>query len=801
MGREAELAQLHQWWEKALTGERQIVFVTGEAGIGKTALVETFLSGIKQQATGNKQLSLQSMTPTQPIPDARSPMPGLWMGRGVGIEQYGVSEPYLPVLDALGALSRGPEGATVVRLLRQHAPTWLVQLPGVSTPAERKTLLRENSGVTPRRMLRELTDALDALAVTKPVVLLLEDLHWADTATLDWLAFVAARRTPARFLLIGTSRSDVGSACNHDLSAIMRELFVHHACERLALAGLPQQAVTEYVAHQTLLPRESLASIATTVYERSEGNPLFMVALVEEIAQHATCPQQKTSPASLTQRQDSSPPLPERLRFFLDGQVDRLSAEDRQLLETASLIGLRFPASTVAAVLNLDEDEVEQRCRALARPYQLLLVDGVREWPQGAVSAQYAFRHALYRDVFIDRIPLQQRLRLHQGIAVWLERQYGQHVEEIATELARHFVQGRKPARAVRYVRLAADTAFRRCAYGDALQLCRQEAKLLSHLPATSERAKQELACVIQLGWALQLTHGGATPEAEPVYDRALALCQQISEAPELLSAYLGLRSFHQVRGQLATARELAERCVRLASDNASPTLTMAVHYGLAETLTALGELAAAHRQLTLALNRYSSDKYLPIRAPCLSLDTSVLRALGYPKQARQNSEEALRLAHQQTNPYTTISVHLTAAALAQAEQRWSAVEAHAAQAVRLADEHGFVDLLSRATVQHGRALVAQGQEEQGFAEMRQGCVTAQMRGAQVIHAGLCLLLAGAYASTGRWAEGLDVVEGILPWVREHQLVLAEAWLLLTQGDLLLSKHSSSSRRRKARLA
>jgi tetratricopeptide (TPR) repeat protein len=727
-------------------------------------------------------------------------MPDTWVGRGVCIEQHSISEPYLPVLDALGALSRGPEGATVVRLLRQYAPTWLVQLPGVCTPAERKTLLRENAGVTPRRMLRELTDAFDALTVIRPVVLFLEDLHWADAATLDWLAFVAARRMPARLLLIGTSRFDAGATHNHDISSIIRELHIHHRCECLALGGLPQQAVAKYVVNQTFLPQESVAFIATAVYERSEGNPLFMTALVEEIVQYAHCDQQKIEPDPIPQQQDLSTALPERLRLFLDGQVDRLSTEDRRLLEAASLIGLRFPASTVAAVLNMDENEVEQRCRALARHYQFLLADGVREWPEGAVSAQYTFRHALYRDVFIDRIPIQQRLRLHQGIAVRLERQYGQHAEEVATELARHFVQGRKPAHAVRYVRLAADTAFRRCAYSDALQLCRQEAELLSRLPATPERAKQELACLIQLGWTLQFTHGGATPEAEPVYDRALALCRQIPEAPELLSAYLGLRSFHQVRGQLATARKLAERCVRLACDHASPTLTLAVHHGLAETLTALGELAAAHEQLTLALNQYAPDKYLPIRAPCLSSDASILWALGYPAQARRNNEAALRLAQQQTNPYTTISVHLTAAALAQSEQRWSVVEAHAAQAMHLADEHGFVDLLSRATAQHGRALVAQGREEQGFVEMRQGCATVRARGANLIHAGLNLLLAGAYASTGRWAEGLHVVEDMLPWVREHKLVLTEAWLLLRQGELLLSKRGSSSRRRKARL-
>lgn len=526
------------------------------------------------------------------------------------------------------------------------------------------------------------------------------------------------------------------------------------------------------------------------VYERTEGNPLFMVTLVEEIVRHGAPHPQETPAAALPPFIQTNAAVPERLRCFIDQQVDRLRAEDQRLLEAASLIGLRFSTATVAAAIGADEEEVERRCSAFARHQQFLRAQGVQEWPDGAVSARYAFLHALHQNVIVDRMPVRQRVRLHRRIATQLEQGYGAQAGVIAAELAAHFAQGQEYARAVHSLHLAAETAFRRCAYAEAVHLLRQEATLLARLPATPERIPQELACYTQLGWALQFTQGLAATEAEAVYDRALALCRQTAEGPQLLSASQGLRAFYQMRGALATARELGERCVRHRMQVAHPTLVMVAHYGLAETLSSLGELATAHAQLAQALTQYAPHKHLPIRVPCLALDATTLWALGYPEQALKKNEEALRLVQQQTNPYTTVVVLLAAAALAQFNQCWQSAEAHAARAMRVAEEHGFADLLPQATVRHGRALTAQGHAEQGFAEMHQGCAAARARGAAVLHTSLRLLLAGAYASTGRRAEGLAIVAETLPLACESQLVLLEAWFSLCKGELLLQTDS-----------
>src|SRR5215510_11385656 len=182
VGREAEFAHVQQWLAQALRGERQVGFVTGEAGIGKTALVEAFVEHVGGAVA-------------------------LWLGRGQCIEQYGAGEAYLPVLEALGRLCRGPEGQRFLALLGQHAPSWLVQMPALLGAVERNALQRRGHGATRERMLRELAEAVEILTAEQPLVLVLEDLHWSDDATLDWIAYVARRRQAAQLMVIGIYRS------------------------------------------------------------------------------------------------------------------------------------------------------------------------------------------------------------------------------------------------------------------------------------------------------------------------------------------------------------------------------------------------------------------------------------------------------------------------------------------------------------------------------------------------------------------------------------------------------------------
>ncbi len=248
VGREAGTRQLHEWLEKAVSGERQLVFVTGEPGIGKTTVVEAFLRGIGNWGLGSGSPPPRSGNSKFQIPKPTSQILPPWLGRGQCIEHYGAGEAYLPILEALGRLCRDETGNSVITLLRQHAPSWLVQMPALLSTAELEELQRRTAGVTRERMLRELAEALEVITAERPLVLVLEDLHWSDVSTLDLLSMLAHRQERARLLIIGTYRPVEVLTRDHPLKGIKQELQLHGQCEELALDFLSEAAVAEYLA-------------------------------------------------------------------------------------------------------------------------------------------------------------------------------------------------------------------------------------------------------------------------------------------------------------------------------------------------------------------------------------------------------------------------------------------------------------------------------------------------------------------------------------------------------------------------
>ncbi len=380
VGRETELSQLHRWLEKALNGERQVVFVTGEPGIGKTTLVEAFL----------KRAAAEGV---------------LWIGQGQCIEQYGAGEAYLPMLSALGQLGRESEGRRLVEILGQYAPTWLMQMPALLNATDFDALQRKTFGATRERMLREMAEALEALTAERPLVLWLEDLHWSDASTLELIAFLARRRQPARLLVIGTSRSAEGQ--EHPLQTVKQELQLHGQCEELAVPLLSEAHIAAYLAVR--LPvrvhgRPSL-QLAHTIHQRTEGNPLFVVNIVEELL---TREKQEDMTVEV-----STPPT---IRKMIEQQFARLSPEEQQVLEVASVVGAEFSAATVAAGAEVTVEEIEERCARLARLKNFLQARGTTEWPDGTVAARYGFIHALYQEMLYEQISASRQVRLHRWI-------------------------------------------------------------------------------------------------------------------------------------------------------------------------------------------------------------------------------------------------------------------------------------------------------------------------------------------------------------------------------------------------
>jgi predicted ATPase len=396
VGREAELGQLRRYLEKALQGQRQVVFVTGEPGIGKTALVETFASQAAKDGTFR-------------------------VGRGQCVDHYGTGEAYLPWLDILSQLGQSQERELLAQLLHRYAPTWLALMPSLISPAERKMLQR---GVTPtarERMLRELAQALEALARELPLMLLLEDLHWSDYCSLDLVLYLATRREAARLLLVGTYRPVEVILSDHPLKAVKQELQIHRQCEEIRLGSISDTAVADYV--DARFSRVS-GQLAPLVYKRTDGNPLFMVNLTDYLVAKEFMVQVNDRWELKGHAREVG--VPESLRVMIERQVERLSPQDQRMLEAASVAGIEFSDVIMGDVLEKDCEEIQEQCEGLVQREQFLRVKGREKLPDGAETTRYAFTHALYKDVLYHRLTAGRRARLRRRIGAVLEASYAE---------------------------------------------------------------------------------------------------------------------------------------------------------------------------------------------------------------------------------------------------------------------------------------------------------------------------------------------------------------------------------------
>jgi predicted ATPase/DNA-binding winged helix-turn-helix (wHTH) protein len=467
LGRETALAQMRSWLEKALRAESQIVFVTGETGIGKSTLVEAFL----EQAADLHEI---------------------WIARGQCLEQYGAGEAYLPVLDGLSRLGREPDGKRIIELLRRHAPTWLAQMPGLTSANDGDALQKQTLGTTREHMLREMSEAIEALTAETPLLLVLEDLHWSDYSTLDLVSYLARRRYPARLMLIGTYRPVEVILSEHPLKGVKQEMQMHGLCRELPLEYLTNEAVAEFLMLK--FPCHQFPTgLARMIHQRTEGNPLFMVKMAEYLVDEKIIVEHEGNWRLQVELDEVELGVPENIRQLVERQIERLSSEEQRVLEGASVVGMDCSAEAISAGLGEDVVKIEELCDGLARRHYFLLPAYLAELPDGTITPRYRFIHALYLNVLYNRVAATRRSQIHARIGERGEAIYGDRVGEIAAELAVHFEQARDWMRAVKYLQLAAENAARRTANHEAVVLARRGLELLKTLPKTTERTNQEL--------------------------------------------------------------------------------------------------------------------------------------------------------------------------------------------------------------------------------------------------------------------------------------------------------------------
>ncbi len=768
VGREQELAYLHQWLQQALKGHRQIVFVTGEAGIGKTSLVEAFLEALRRDK-------------------------GLWIGQGQCIEHYGSGEAYLPVLEALGRLCRDPEKGQAFRaFLSQRAPTWAVQMPWLFRAEDLHTLQRQTAGATRERMLREFVEAVEILTADQPLILVLEDLHWSDYSTVDLINLLARRQELACLLLLGTYRPTEVTRHDHPLQAVKHELQIHQQCAELSLAFLPERAVHEYIGAR--FPGAMLsAELPPFIYQRTGGNPLFMVNILDYWVTKGLLVRQGQQWSRQSELEELIRAVPENLRQLIEQQLDQLTLEEQRVVEAGSVAGVKFSAAAVAATLEREVVQIEECCKDLVRRSQLLQPCEEQVWPDGTLVGSYQFVHTLYQEVVYQRIPASRRVQWHQQIGARLEAGYGSLAREVAAELAMHFVRGMDRQRAIRYLQYAGEQALQRSAYQEAMAYLSQALEMLHSLPDTLEHKSFELTLRLSLGNALIATNG-FTQEVEDGYRRAWELCQQLGETPQLFPALRGVWAISFQRGKLRIARAHGEEFLRLAQRQQDSAFLLEAYRMLGCTLLSRGEfsLARVHIERGIALydaQRHRAHAFLYAQDPgvsCLLYQAWILWCLGYPDQALQRSQEALTLAQQLSHPYSLAWAHSFAATLHQLRREAWQTHEQARASVTICSEQGFTFRLARSSILQGWAMVMQGQREKGMALIHQGLTAHQNTGLELGPPYFLTLLAEAYSKETQPDEGLRLLTEALIISDKTGERCWDAELHRLQGELLL---------------
>lgn len=769
VGRETELGRLLSLLDEARRGQRQVVFVTGEPGIGKTTLVGELLASLERE--GN-----------------------VWIGQGQCIEHYGAGEPYLPLLEALGRMGRRSTGGErLIAALRRYAPSWLAQMPAMLDGEEIQALRQGVETTTHERMLRELVETVEVLTTDTVMVLVLEDLHWVDHSTLDWLAAVAKQKGPARLLVVGTYRPADVSLRDHPLKGVKQELQAHRQCVELCLPFLSPEHVARYLA--ALGDGESTADLANAIHQRTDGNPLFVVNVVDYLLAQGVVAQLEGHWRLEGGLEAVDRCVPEGLRQLIEKQVERLADDDRALLEVASVAGAVFSAATVAGCTEMNTESVEERCEELARRGQFLREHDPELLSAGRMAGRYGFLHGLYQTVLYERLPATRRARLHHRIGEAEEARHGDRAAEVAAELAMHFERANLADRAAAYREAAAQGAMRSHAYHEAAAHLRGALDLLERLPETPEAALRKLSLEVALGAMLTMTMGYAAAEVERCYSRARAVCSDLTDPGlRVFPALLGLWIYRTARAEHDTAYALARELLHIAETEGDETSLSYAHMANGASMFWLGQLDASRASLAKVVEPDESatphvDPLLRSSHPrvvAAACDAVALWLLGRTAEARERARALLRIAGELTHPHNLAFALFFSGWVLQSCGEDREVAVHAEQMMQLSAQYGFPIWEATGSVLQGWARARQKPDDAAIAAIERGIAGQEAIGAGVAQPYLHQVLVESCIMAEDPRKGLAVVNDALALVEKTGERVCEAELHRLKGELSL---------------
>jgi predicted ATPase len=770
VGRSREREVLHTAFESALNGRGSFLCVTGEPGIGKTTLVDDFLEELREggQAGG--------------------------IARGLCSERLAGAEAYLPVLEALDNLLQSDSGPRMAQVMKLVAPVWYARLvPAAGSgpappgpPALPEVRLQE-------RLKREFVLFLQEGSRQGPLVLFLDDVHWADPSTVDLLAYLGGRCTGLRVLGLLTYRPTDLLLSKHPFGPVQLELLGKGVSREVALPFLQRCDIDHYLAEAFpghRFPKE----FATTIHARTGGNPLYVVDLLRYLRTQGILVECPTGWTVTQLAPDLQAGLPESVRSVIQRKMAHLTDADRHLLMAASVQGAEFDAAVVARVLGREPADVEERLDILERVHVLVRLVREQEFPDRTLTLRYGFVHVLYQNALYDALSPTRKAHWSAAAAQALLAYHGDRSGAIATELAFLFEMARDPACAIHHYLLAARNAFRVSAHLEAATLARRGLRLLEKLPDPATRAPRELELLRTLGVSLVATRGFASPEVEQVYLRARDLAEQTGNPPDLFPVLYGLWNVALLRCELVRCKELATRMFALAQQLSEPVYLLEAHNVLQQPLLHLGEFSAArcHQQQGLAL--YDPREHHALTAvfgenpgiSYLTYGAVTLWALGHPDQALQSIRRAREMAAELSNQFDVARALYFGALTHLCRRDVKLTRELATELMDLCDDQGFAMLSAGGMILHGWALAVEEDLDEGIRQMRQGLQDWQATGALSHRAYQLALLAEALGRKGQVPEALRTSTEALDLASSTGERFLEAELHRLRGEIFL---------------
>jgi DNA-binding SARP family transcriptional activator len=813
VAREPELSQLDGHLNAALAGEGKVVFVTGDAGRGKTAILQEFARRAQAAhpdlvvAGGNCNAYTGIGDPYLPFREVLDLLTGnveaRWAAGAMTGEQARRLWSTLPAT-AQALVDVGPDlvdtfipRAALLERVKQHAPGaagWLSHLHGF---VERKPFAPGIPSPQQSALNEQYTLVLQGLARQVPLVLLLDDLQWADLGSVSLLFHLGRSLQGSRILIVGAYRPEE-VAIGRDGERHPLEPAVHEFQRDLGeiIVNLGQAGTWEFV--ESLLdsePNRLEGPFREMLHRQTRGHPLFTVELLRGLQERGDLVQDAEGRWVAGPALDWET-LPARVEAVIGERMARLSQPMQAALRVASVEGEVFTAEVVARVQGIDGREVVGHLSSeLDRRHHLVRAQAIERLGARRIS-RYRFRNYLFQRYLYDSLDPVERAYLHEDVGNVLEELYGEQGSEIsaiAPQLAWHFQAAGIGAKAVRYLLQAGDRAVQLSAYPEAITHLTQGLALLSTMPSSPERDEQELALLLSLGVA-QIGHGTFGREGETAYARALELGQQAGKTALLCRALGETAIFHYVRAEHHRACVWAEEALNQAQRAEDPVLVAWSRWHLGHTLFSMGEFSAAldHLEQVIAFHIPQKHHRLFVHIPgadaglsALAYAACCLWSLGYPEQALQRSQEALTLARELDHAFTLADVVCYGGCVLNAMCRDAQALKENAEALLKLGEKART-WLPTGLWHRGAAAVMMGQVQEGMAQIRKAVAIHRAGGKRVHLPAVFGLLAEAQAKVGRPEEGLSMLEEALTLVEETDERHSEAELYRLQAELLL---------------